>query len=65
MRTARAGPAPRTVDMRRPAKRALPVSTIVGLQVGLLLSGAILTETCSRIRDRVVARMAIRDPNYP
>jgi hypothetical protein len=51
--------------MRRPAKRALPVSTIVGLQVGLLLSGAILTETCSRIRDRVVARMAIRDPNYP
>jgi peptide/nickel transport system permease protein len=47
VRTARAkGLAPRLVDRRHVMRNALlPVSTIVGLQVGLLLSGAVLTET--------------------
>jgi ABC-type dipeptide/oligopeptide/nickel transport system permease component len=47
VRTARAkGLAPRTVDRRHVLRNALlPISTIVGLQVGLLLSGAVLTET--------------------
>ena len=47
IRTARAkGLPPRTVDLRHVMRNALlPVTTIVGLQVGLLLSGAILTET--------------------
>jgi peptide/nickel transport system permease protein len=47
VRTARAkGLAARTVDSRHVLRNAmLPISTIVGLQVGLLLSGAILTET--------------------
>ena len=47
MRTARAkGLPPRIVDIRHIFRNAmLPVSTIVGLQVGLLLSGAVLTET--------------------
>jgi len=47
VRTARAkGLPPRTVDNRHVLRNALlPVSTIVGLQTGLLLSGAILTET--------------------
>ncbi len=47
VRTARAkGVAPRLVDMRHIFRNALlPVSTIIGLQVGLLLSGAVLTET--------------------
>jgi peptide/nickel transport system permease protein len=47
VRTARAkGLAPRLVDLRHVMRNALlPVSTIVGLQVGLLLSGAVLTES--------------------
>ena len=47
VRTARAkGLAPRVVDRRHVLRNAmLPVSTIIGLQTGLLLSGAILTET--------------------
>jgi peptide/nickel transport system permease protein len=47
VRTARAkGLAPRTVDRRHVLRNAmLPVTTIIGLQIGLLLSGAILTET--------------------
>jgi len=47
VRTARAkGLAPHTVDSRHVMRNAmLPVTTIIGLQVGLLLSGAILTET--------------------
>src|SRR5947199_3869863 len=47
VRTARAkGLAPLAVD-RRPVLRnaLLPISTIIGLQTGLLLSGAVLTET--------------------
>jgi peptide/nickel transport system permease protein len=47
VRTARAkGLPPRAVDRRHVLRNAmLPVTTIIGLQVGLLLSGAILTET--------------------
>jgi dipeptide transport system permease protein len=47
VRTARAkGLAPHTVDRRHVLRNAmLPISTIIGLQVGLLLSGAVLTET--------------------
>jgi peptide/nickel transport system permease protein len=47
VRTARAkGMAPLTVDRRHILRNALlPVSTIIGLQTGLLLSGAVLTET--------------------
>ena len=47
VRTARAkGLAPLVVDRRHVMRNALlPITTIVGLQVGLLLSGAVLTET--------------------
>jgi peptide/nickel transport system permease protein len=47
VRTARAkGLPPRTVDSRHVLRNALlPVTTIIGLQTGLLLSGAVLTET--------------------
>jgi peptide/nickel transport system permease protein len=47
VRTARAkGVAPRIVDRRHVMRNALlPVTTVIGLQTGLLLSGAILTET--------------------
>jgi peptide/nickel transport system permease protein len=47
VRTARAkGLPPRIVDSRHVLRNALlPVTTIIGLQVGLLLSGAVLTET--------------------
>jgi ABC-type dipeptide/oligopeptide/nickel transport system permease component len=44
----------------------LPVSTIVGLQVGLLLSGAILTETVfSYPGIGSWLQQAIQDRNYP
>jgi peptide/nickel transport system permease protein len=47
VRTARAkGLAPVVVDTRHVLRNALlPISTIIGLQTGLLLSGAVLTET--------------------
>src|SRR6476661_3803957 len=47
VRTARAkGMSPNVVDRRHVLRNALlPVSTIIGLQTGLLLSGAVLTET--------------------
>ena len=47
VRTARAkGLSPQIVDSRHVLRNAmLPISTIIGLQVGLLLSGAVLTET--------------------
>jgi len=47
VRTARAkGLAPNAVDRRHVMRNAmLPVSTVIGLQIGLLLSGAVLTET--------------------
>jgi peptide/nickel transport system permease protein len=47
VRTARAkGLPPMSVDYSHVLRNAmLPISTIIGLQVGLLLSGAVLTET--------------------
>ena len=47
VRTARAkGLSPRAVDTRHIFRNALlPIMTIIGLQAGLLLSGAVLTET--------------------
>ena len=47
VRTARAkGMSPAVVDRRHVLRNALlPITTIIGLQVGLLLSGAVLTET--------------------
>ncbi len=47
VRTARAkGLGPATVDRRHVLRNALlPITTVIGLQVGLLLSGAVLTET--------------------
>jgi peptide/nickel transport system permease protein len=47
VRTARAkGLSPSIVDRRHVLRNAmLPISTIIGLQTGLLLSGAVLTET--------------------
>ena len=47
VRTARAkGVKPRIVDARHVLRNAmLPISTVIGLQTGLLLSGAVLTET--------------------
>jgi peptide/nickel transport system permease protein len=47
VRTARAkGLSPRVVDQRHIFRNALlPIMTIIGLQTGLLLSGAVLTET--------------------
>ena len=47
VRTARAkGLPPRVVDVRHIFRNAmLPIATIIGLQTGLLLSGAVLTET--------------------
>ena len=47
VRTARAkGLGPRIVDTRHVLRNALlPITTIIGLQTGLLLSGAVLTET--------------------
>ncbi len=47
MRTARAkGMSPQIVDRRHVMRNALlPVVTIIGLQFGLLLGGAVLTET--------------------
>jgi peptide/nickel transport system permease protein len=47
VRTARAkGLAPRVVDVRHVLRNALlPITTIIGLQAGLILSGAVLTET--------------------
>ena len=68
VRTARAkGMSPGIVDRRHVMRNAmLPVSTIVGLQVGLLLSGAVLTETVFAwpgIGSWLVE--AIEDRNYP
>ena len=68
VRTARAkGLAPFAVDTRHIMRNAmLPVSTIVGLQVGLLLSGAILTETVFAYPGiGSWLQQAIADRNYP
>jgi peptide/nickel transport system permease protein len=68
VRTARAkGLAPSAVDIRHVLRNALlPISTIIGLQVGLLLSGAVLTERVFAwpgIGSWLVD--AIRDRDYP
>ena len=68
VRTARAkGVDPRTVDTRHILRNAmLPIVTIIGLQMGLLLSGAVLTETVFAfpgIGTWLV--QAIDDRNYP
>ena len=68
VRTARAkGMPPRVVDARHIFRNAmLPIATIVGLQTGLLLSGAVLTETVFAwpgIGTWLV--QAIEDRNYP
>jgi peptide/nickel transport system permease protein len=68
VRTARAkGVAPRTVDGRHIFRNAmLPIVTIIGLQAGLLLSGAILTETVFAIPGMGTwLAEAIKDRDYP
>jgi peptide/nickel transport system permease protein len=68
VRTARAkGVAPRTVDGRHIFRNAmLPIVTIIGLQTGLLLSGAILTETVFAIPGMGTwLAEAITDRDYP
>jgi peptide/nickel transport system permease protein len=68
VRTARAkGVAPRIVDGRHIFRNAmLPIVTIIGLQTGLLLSGAILTETVFAIPGMGTwLAEAIRDRDYP
>jgi peptide/nickel transport system permease protein len=68
VRTARAkGVAPRMVDGRHIFRNAmLPIVTIIGLQTGLLLSGAILTETVFAIPGMGTwLAEAIRDRDYP
>src|SRR5919109_2642864 len=68
VRTARAKGLPtRTVDSRHIFRNAmLPISTVIGLQVGLLLSGAILTETVFAFPGiGVWLREAITDRDYP
>lgn len=68
VRTARAkGMAPGIVDRRHILRNALlPVTTIIGLQVGLLLSGAVLTETVFAWPGMGTWLVdAIQDRNYP
>jgi peptide/nickel transport system permease protein len=68
VRTARAkGVAPRIVDERHIFRNAmLPIVTIIGLQPGLLLSGAILTETVFAIPGMGTwLAEAIKDRDYP
>ena len=68
VRTARAkGLSPVIVDGRHVFRNALlPITTIVGLQVGLLLSGAILTETVFAFPGiGTWIQQAIEDRNYP
>jgi peptide/nickel transport system permease protein len=68
VRTARAkGISSGAVDRRHVLRNAmLPISTIVGLQVGLLLSGAILTETVFAFPGiGTWLQMAIVNRDYP
>ena len=68
VRTARAkGLPPRTVDARHIFRNALlPIATIIGLQTGLLLSGAVLTETVFAWPGiGTWLTQAIEDRNYP
>jgi peptide/nickel transport system permease protein len=68
VRTARAkGLPPGQVDRSHVLRNAmLPIMTIIGLQVGLLLSGAILTETVFAFPGMGTwIQQAIEDRNYP
>jgi peptide/nickel transport system permease protein len=68
VRTARAKGLPgRTVDGRHVLRNAmLPVTTVIGLQVGLLLSGAVLTETVFAFPGiGIWIQEAIRNRDYP
>jgi peptide/nickel transport system permease protein len=68
VRTARAkGLPPRVVDQRHILKNALlPIVTIIGLQAGLLLSGAVLTETVFAFPGMGTWLVdAIKQRNYP
>ena len=68
VRTARAkGVDPRTVDTRHILRNAmLPIVTIIGLQTGLLLSGAVLTESVFAFPGIGTWLLdAIRARNYP
>jgi peptide/nickel transport system permease protein len=68
VRTARAkGLSPRVVDRRHIFKNALlPIVTIIGLQAGLLLSGAVLTETVFAFPGMGTWLVdAIKGRNYP
>jgi peptide/nickel transport system permease protein len=68
VRTARAkGLPPRSVDLRHIFRNAmLPIATIIGLQTGLLLSGAVLTETVFAWPGMGTWLVqAIEDRNYP
>ncbi len=68
VRTARAkGLSPRVVDQRHIFKNALlPIVTIIGLQAGLLLSGAVLTETVFAFPGMGTWLVdAIKQRNYP
>jgi peptide/nickel transport system permease protein len=68
VRTARAkGLPPRIVDQRHIFKNALlPIVTIIGLQAGLLLSGAVLTETVFAFPGMGTWLVdAIKQRNYP
>jgi peptide/nickel transport system permease protein len=68
VRTARAkGLSPRVVDERHIFRNALlPIVTIIGLQAGLLLSGAVLTETVFAFPGMGTWLVeAIKQRNYP
>ena len=68
VRTARAkGLSPRVVDQRHIFRNALlPIVTIIGLQAGLLLSGAVLTETVFAFPGMGTWLVdAIKQRNYP
>jgi peptide/nickel transport system permease protein len=68
VRTARAkGLAPAIVDRRHVLRNALlPITTIIGLQTGLLLSGAVLTETIFAYPGMGSwLQMAITNRDYP
>jgi peptide/nickel transport system permease protein len=68
VRTARAkGLPPRVVDERHIFRNALlPIVTIIGLQAGLLLSGAVLTETVFAFPGMGTWLVeAIKQRNYP
>jgi peptide/nickel transport system permease protein len=58
---------PRIVDTRHIFRNAmLPIATIIGLQTGLLLSGAVLTETVFAWPGMGTWLVqAIEDRNYP